>query len=496
VNAAALTALLLGLAPGQSPSDNLGFQTGTLAGWKGYGFYLTSADHRGPSTSLGVCSSDYGRRGRTGELRYTFTVPPGAGLLRCRAYAACRKGMTFEDRLDVVVFTEDSTLMPKRVRGESGWQSAQGLLPRQGGQPREYSWDLSQVSGRRVQIVLVDQDDRSGCHLFCSGFWLTAVDEDQDQTFRAQMKKLERENRLPPMARFSTRHFIAWSNADADFTKSRLRSCELVYRHFFEHFRRRGFAVRPPVSKLMVAVFDSQSGFEAFLGQRMPSGITGVYTRDGNQLVIYELSQNQAVVARREKALQEARGLARDQDKLRHLETIHRHLSEWSQDAGLSTAMHETSHHLSFNCGLLNRFGDVPVWLAEGLATYCEATDEGGWQGIGEPNPSRIFVLDLVQKNNGKFIPLRVLIEDDRWRATTGAALLGYSQSWALFRMLMQERPAQFRAYLKMIYPRQGPEYRLADFCEVFGTDLERLEQRYHSYMLDLVRKYPPPPRR
>jgi hypothetical protein len=496
MSAAAFAVLLTGLVPAQaSPGDNLNFATGTLAGWRGYGFYVTTADPRGPSTSLGVCSSDRGGRGRKGELRYTFVVPPGAAALQCNAYAFCRRGLKPDDRLDIHVITAENHVLPRRVQAAAGWESAEVMLPRQNGKARAYSWDLSGLVGHKVQIVLRDDDDRPGCHLFCSGFRLTGADEVADIDFGAQMKRLEREFKLTPFTAFESKHFIAWSNADADFTKRRVRNCELIYALFVDHFQRRGFDVQAPPAKLMVAVFDSPGGMEAFLGQKMPSAVTGVYSRLTNQLVLYDLSQNAAVLAHREKALAEARNLRNDQDKLRYLETIHRHASEWSQDGGLSTAMHETAHHLSFNCGLLNRQGDVPVWLAEGLATYCEATDQGGWQGIGEPNPMRIFVLDTVLRRQGKFIPLRALVEDDRWRDQEGAALLGYSQSWALFRMLIQEEPEKLRRYLTLIYARRAPESRLLDFGEVFGANLDRLEQRYEEYMRQLVLRHPPRPR-
>src|SRR5262249_36134949 len=158
-----------------------------------------------------------------------------------------------------------------------------------------------------------------------------------------------------------------------------------------------------------------------------------------------------------------------------------RTISEWSKDGSRSTAMHETAHQLSFNCGLLNRNGDMPVWLCEGLACYCEATDKGGWQGIGEPNPARLNTLASVLGHNGTLIPLRSLVVEDDWRQRTDTVLLGYSQSWGLFRMLMQERPAALRNYLALIWPRRTPEHRLTDFGQVFGPDLDRLEQRYQE---------------
>jgi hypothetical protein len=61
--------------------------------------------------------------------------------------------------------------------------------------------------------------------------------------------------------------------------------------------------------------------------------------------------------------------------------------------------------------------------------------------------------------------------------------VLGYAQSWALFRMLMEQRPKEMQKYLALIWARRTPENRLADFVEVFGSDLGKLEVRYQRYL-------------
>jgi hypothetical protein len=150
------------------------------------------------------------------------------------------------------------------------------------------------------------------------------------------------------------------------------------------------------------------------------------------------------------------------------------------------------AHQLSFNCGMLNRDGDVPFWLAEGLATYCEATDNGAWQGIGEANPERIMPLAGPVRGQGGFIKLRDLLERDDWMKDTKTALLAYAQSWALFKMLMEERPAQLRKFLELIYARRTSDHRPGDFAAAFGIEVERLELRYLEFMKEQVERYTP----
>jgi hypothetical protein len=306
------------------------------------------------------------------------------------------------------------------------------------------------------------------------------------------MVRLMREHRLAPMTRYDSKHFLAISNAEDDFTEERLCNCETIHDLFFEHFRRKGFPVRRPPGRLMVAVFDSQAGFEAYLGRRMPSGVTGVYDPPSNRLVVYDYGTNRAFVANRKRGEELARQIPATIERQRVLSTFGRRAQDFRADANVSTVMHEVAHQLSFNGGLLRRDGDVPVWLAEGLACYCEATDNGSWQGIGEANPQRAQALAGPARGRGEFILLQNLITSDDWlrqAVRPDQVLLGYAQSWALFRMLMEERPQALRGYLTLLADRRTPDHRLADFGEAFGADLAKLEARYRAYLAEVVQQ-------
>src|SRR5262249_56307768 len=99
--------------------------------------------------------------------------------------------------------------------------------------------------------------------------------------------------RPPAAPRPTPRHFTAISNADDEFTGQRLRDCETIYALFNDHFRRKGFAVQEPGARLMVAIFDSQPGFNAYLGRKMSPLVTGIYHTDTNRLVTYSYAQNE-----------------------------------------------------------------------------------------------------------------------------------------------------------------------------------------------------------
>jgi hypothetical protein len=280
------------------------------------------------------------------------------------------------------------------------------------------------------------------------------------------------------------------SDAEENFTELRLGNCELLYTLFWDHFRRKGITLREPRTKLMVAMFDSQEGFNAYLGRRESPVIIGYYHTLSNRFVVYDYGQNELHQALKGQAEQRARQIGSYLERQRWVETVQRRAHDFRSGANISTVMHEVAHQLSFNCGMLNREGDVPFWLAEGLACYCEATDNGSWQGIGEPNSQRLRTFVTVLSNKRQLIELTELITRDDWMPgarDTQTTLLAYAQSWALFRMLIDERPNNMKTYLKLIYPRQIRDRRLADFQQAFGSDLPSLQRDYAEYIRSMI---------
>jgi hypothetical protein len=485
---------LVAATPGPNP-PNLDFSDGRLTHWQGQGFYITTGSGSGPSLSCAVCSSDCGPTGRKALLYRSFVVPPGAGAIHFFAAAVWPTGTQEPAGLDITLEAAGGRFIPRLVRTADGWQPSHALLPRAAGRPQEYLWSVSDLAGQTVRIVLSDAEDQSGCHVWCSGFQLIGADEINGREFTRHMLRLAREQELAPMERVDSRHFLAIGNAPAEFTEQRLYNCETIYALFFDHFRRKGFTsttLREPGARLMVAVFDSQAGFEAYVGQRMSAAATGVYHRQSNRLVVYDYAGNRSFTEAKKRGAELSRQLHNNLARQHYLGSLSQHAQVRRADANVGTIMHEVAHQLSFNCGLLNRDGDVPVWLAEGLACYCEATDNGSWQGLGEANPMRANRLAGPARGQELFLPLQALLTGEDWlrKATTvEQVLLGYAQSWALFRMLMEERPRALRNYLLEIYPRRTPEHRLEDFAAAFGRDLKAFEIRHHAYMQEVVRQ-------
>jgi hypothetical protein len=482
----------------KTPAPDLNFQAGTLTGWEGNGFAISKVDGKA-GQSLWVTSMDSIAKRRSGMLHRAFVVPAAAGVIQFRAYATRGPGCSADDRLNVVLMAARKRVIPKLVRAaDGGWQPAPNVLPRKNGEPQEYIWRVEDYAGQSVRLVLVDEDDRPGCYVSCSGFEIIAGDEFETRNFSQFMVRLAQQHHLAPMVRYDSLHFLALSNAEESFTEARLGNCELLYSLFWDHFRGKGFALRQPRTRFMVAMFDTQAGLDAYLGRKASPLLVGMYHTQTNRMVLYDYGQNEVLQARRQQAERQARQIPSLLDRQRSLESVQRRADDLRAGTNVMTIMHEVAHQLSFNCGLLNRDGDAPFWLAEGLACYCEATEDGSWQGIGAPDPQRLNLLATVLGSKKQLIGLTDLITRDDWlppARDNQTALLAYAQSWALFRMFMEEQPQKLRIYLKLIYPRQVAERRLADFQQAFGHGLAPLQRRYEEYIRGMIQQHGQPRR-
>jgi Protein of unknown function (DUF1570) len=304
--------------------------------------------------------------------------------------------------------------------------------------------------------------------------------------FIATMQKLQKKYKMQPMARFDSKRFIAISNAPDDFTKDRLKLCETFHDAFLKHFEKAGFAVHPPTERMMIAVFATNENFDSYFGHDM-TGIAGVYHTPANRLVLYDFSENKNLRKQRDQAVGSGAALGNSMARAKFEQGVSRKFDDYSKDMNLSITMHECAHLVSFNCGLLARDRDVPAWLAEGMATYCEATDQGDWTRLGSSNPVRIRDLNRANK---AYISLADLVGDDRW-VRSNRVLTGYGESWALFHMMMTERPKDLRRYIDLIHDRKVPESRIADFQEAFG-DIRKVQARFNDYLRDKVAEATP----
>ena len=149
------------------------------------------------------------------------------------------------------------------------------------------------------------------------------------------------------LGEFSTsrkEHFLGLGDVPEAFRKTALGICESLSVAFLSHFRDQGFNLVMPAHPLTVITLKDKDSYGAFLGEDPGKMVGGHYDLDTNRLVMFDFRPTS------------------DQDDLQ----------ADPERVNLLALVHETTHLLCFNTGLLSRQTDVPDWVSEGLATYVE----------------------------------------------------------------------------------------------------------------------------
>ncbi len=283
------------------------------------------------------------------------------------------------------------------------------------------------------------------------------VDEEADQELRRAEERATKVTSRP-LRRFDSAHYQAIGDASEAFIKLTLADCEQIAADFQNHFRAKGFDVKMPDRRLTVIVFVDERPFLKFV-ENVPVGTVGVYSQLQNWLALFDF---------------------RNVPMNRYA----------SGQTNMETVTHEATHQLTFNTGLLDRQGDSPRCIVEGIGMYCERRKLTGRSEPGQVNLRRLEELAHLQRRT-KWIAVSDLVADDRaWYGNNSDRMtLGYAESWLLVYHLMTDpqRLPQFRAYLKTLRGRKDKKHRLDDAKAHFG-DLDRLDQELRPVAIKLQR--------
>lgn len=277
-----------------------------------------------------------------------------------------------------------------------------------------------------------------------------------------------------------TAHYVVCYNTSREYAEWTSSLLERLHRAFTAYWKRQGFDLHPPEFPLPAIVYASQAEYVAAsqgeLGGSAAS-VVGYYSMASNRVQMYDLTGAEAVLR-----AQRVRVSRTD---------ISRLLSTPAAEPLVATVVHEATHQIAFNCGLQQRFAQLPLWLVEGMATYFETPDLGagrGWRGIGKVNYLR---LALFRNNLAEWSAERMtgLVADDAAFRNARTASDAYADAWAMNYYLMQRRPKEYSAYLRKISEQPPLETsraaeRVALFRKHFGeidrtaTAIAQLMQR------------------
>lgn len=276
----------------------------------------------------------------------------------------------------------------------------------------------------------------------------------------AEIQARARRAGLAPFGSTSTEHYLGIGDAPDDYRNRALEISKAIGDAFQKHFQGKGFDLSFPGRRLTVITLAGRDSYAAFLGEDPGPVVGGHYDLDTNRLVIFDFR-------------------ADDRRRVPGAEQIN-----------TFTLIHEAIHQLCFNTGLLDRQGDVPLCLSEGLATYGELSRPAGRSAFrsafGQVNRPRLKVLG--RGRDREWIGLDELLTDDGLLRAEATEQRAYAQSWLLVHWLLTDPESlpKFRDYLSALHKRRDPSRRIED-AEARLGDLDRLGQALKRHLARLI---------
>jgi hypothetical protein len=277
----------------------------------------------------------------------------------------------------------------------------------------------------------------------------------------AEIRAAGKKAGLAPFRATETEHYLGIGDAPDAFRDLALRICKELATVFERNFHDKGFAVELPAHRLTVVTLRSRESYRAFVGEDVGDAIGGHYDPESNRLVIFDNRPRQT------------------------------DLAAASERINTFTLVHEALHQLTFNTGLLDRRGDVPVALSEGLAMYGELWPPNRRATLfGQTNRLRLQVLVDNAEKAEDWIPIGKLLTDDRLFDDEARQQLAYAEAWLLVHIHLktQARLPKFRAYLNALRTRRVATHRLEDAQAHLGP-LDRLDADLRKYATRLIRE-------
>ena len=134
----------------------------------------------------------------------------------------------------------------------------------------------------------------------------------------------------------------------------------------------------------------------------------------------------------------------------------------------------------------------VPVWAAEGLATYFESPKQAAWSGIGSVNQERLeWYKGLESDKEHSNIDFIVSDQVFSRAGSSGSTMHAYGQAWALTHFLMARHFDKLLQWYLLIAKKPAgkplsDQELVESFDEVFGKDKSALDLEWRQYMRTL----------
>jgi hypothetical protein len=283
----------------------------------------------------------------------------------------------------------------------------------------------------------------------------------------------------------TTDHYVVAYNTSREFAEWTSSLLEGLHKALVAYWRKRGLRLDEPRFPLPIVIHESRVAYTTAARDELGAagaGAIGYYSLKTNRVRMYDLTGSE-----------ELRGLGSTGPRRGSRREVSMMLATSAAEPLVSTIVHEATHQVAFNTGLLQRYSDLPLWLVEGMAVYFEAPEAGasrGWRGVGKPNRLRYetFLNNLPRWNSNS---LRSLLADDKRLRDPRTAGSAYADAWALTYYLLKRHPDDYVAYLKRMGAKkpyeaapagESAKLRLQEFSDHFGP-LDELEEDFLKTM-------------
>lgn len=295
----------------------------------------------------------------------------------------------------------------------------------------------------------------------------------QDEVGKALLEKMPKGFQI-----HKTEHYIVCYNTSRTYARWCGSLMENLYTVFTTYWKGRGKTLLDPEFPLVMVVFADVRQYKEYgkddLGDAADA-IIGYYHFSTNQVVCYDISGREM--------------FAKDRGNLTYTSATREILRRPGTESQIATIIHEATHQLSFNRGLMQRYADVPLWVNEGVSLVFEVPDlknPKGWKGTVKLNPLRLPRYREYLRRRPEDALRRILTDDNLFRDLRSSED-AYAESWALTYYLLRIRREQFIKYIDKISTKrplhwENAETRIRDFEECFGS-LETLERTYLNFM-------------
>lgn len=268
-----------------------------------------------------------------------------------------------------------------------------------------------------------------------------------------------------------SQHYVIFYNSDTGFAKRRLGLFEKLYDEFYKYWEKREFELKTLPSRLVCILFDSRESYQQYATRTGGLAQAGGYWSSKTNWTYFFDTGKSADVLRVENSIEEQKKRIKefevqikkpefnnDQNK-KTLQKMKQNLKKFENefdgkvnDLNLSVTIHEATHQLCYNLGVLELHNANPSWLVEGLAVYFETgTPSGAWLGPGRKNKDYIENVSSAFKSK-KIVPLKKFLTICEGFFSGGIdTTTGYSLSWCMLYFMMRNESYEqkLRLYMK-----------------------------------------------